>query len=188
MSTGAGPARRVGPEIAVTLGFRLYDAEGELVEESGPDDLVEFIFGLGQASAELEQRIEGLRPGESARLTLEPRQAFGVRDESAVLVLERGELPPTAKLGDEFEAEGEDGETVFLRVVEMDDETVHLDANHPLAGQSVVLELCVLATRVASSAEVADAEAALAREDAPRPDVLLSRLLRKERFTPPRSE
>jgi FKBP-type peptidyl-prolyl cis-trans isomerase SlyD len=184
-----GFARRVGPEIAVTLGFSLYDAEGELVESSNPEDAIEFIFGVGQASAEIEQSVEGLAPGQRRRLQLGPRQAFGPRDEEAVLVVERGELPADAKLGDEFEAEGEEGETVFLRVVELDEETAHLDANHPLAGQTVTLELTVLSTRVASSAEIAAAEAALAEPDAAQaPDVLLSRLLRKDRFTPPQSE
>jgi len=177
--------RQVGPEVLVRLEYRLFDAEDALVEAPGPDESIEFIFGVGQAPPRIEQAVDGLRVGESRRVQLRPNEAFGPRDERALISVDRGELPEGAKLGDEFEAEAEDGEPVFLRVVELEDDVAHLDANHPLAGQSVSLELRVLATRIATSAELRAAEAALT--DGHEPDVLVSQLLRRDRFTPPTS-
>jgi FKBP-type peptidyl-prolyl cis-trans isomerase 2 len=174
--------------VVVRLEYSLYDAEGALVEAPGPEESIEFIFGTGQASPAIERAVDGLSVGAVTRVQLQPREAFGARDPAAELVLERSELPETTQLGDELEAEGEDGETVFLRVVELDGEMARLDANHPLAGQTVALELHVLETRIATSAELRAAEQALlmsSEENAP--DVLASRLLRGERFTPPES-
>ena len=180
--------RQVGPEIVVRLEYQLYDAEGALVEAPGPDESIVFIFGLGQAPPAIERAVEGLRVGQSRRVQLRPNEAFGPRDEAAVLVVHRAELPDGAALGDELEAEREDGELVFLRVVEIDAEEARLDANHPLAGQTVALELSVLETRVATSAELEGAEAELrARRAGAGPDVLASGLLRRNRFTPPES-
>jgi FKBP-type peptidyl-prolyl cis-trans isomerase 2 len=180
--------RPIGPEIVVRLEYQLYDAEGALVEAPGPEEPIIFIFGMGQAPPAIERAVEGLRVGQSRRVHLDPNQAFGRRDDAAVLVVHRAELPEGASLGDELEAEGEDGELVFLRIVEIDAEEARLDANHPLAGQTVALELSVLETRVATSAELEAAEAELgARRAEAGPDVLASRLLRRDRFTPPES-
>jgi FKBP-type peptidyl-prolyl cis-trans isomerase 2 len=174
--------RSVGPEVVVRLEYGLYDAEGELVEAPGPEEAMEFLFGVGQAPPELEQAIDGLRVGQRRRVELPAKHAFGARDEAALIEVDASELPAGASPGDEFEAEREDGEVVFLRVVELEEGVARLDANHPLAGQSVTLELTVLAIRAASSEELRAAELALAEAEAGEvPHVLASRLLRRER-------
>lgn len=187
MTPGSDSAgRQVGPEIVVSLEYQLFDAEGALVEAPGSEEPIEFIFGMGQAPPAIERAVDGLRMHQSGRVRLEPGQAFGARDESALIVVDRGELPEGVALGAELEAERIDGEPVFLRVVELDEEVAHLDANHPLAGQTVALELRVVGLRIATSAELKVAEAELAaRNEDDAPDVLASRLLRRERFTPP---
>jgi FKBP-type peptidyl-prolyl cis-trans isomerase 2 len=175
----------LGPEVVVRLEYRLYDAEGELVEAPGPEEAMEFLFGVGQAPAALERAIEGLRVGQSRRVQLRPDDAFGRRDEAALIEVDATELPEGATPGDEFEAEREDGQLVFLRVVELEQGVATLDANHPLAGQTVTLELSVLALRAASSDQLRAAELALTeREVAEAPHVLASRLLRRSRSTP----
>ena len=176
----------MGPEVVVSLEYQLFDAEGALVEAPGADEPIEFIFGMGQASPAIERAVDGLSINQSRRVRLEPGEAFGDRDESAVLVVERTELPEDVVLGDELEAERADGAPVFLRVVELDDEVAHLDANHPLAGQTVALELRVVGLRIASSAELSAAEEELlAHSEDSAPDVLASRLLKRDRVTPP---
>lgn len=188
-SSNESAGRQVGPEMVVRLEYQLFDAEGVLVEAPGAEEPIEFIFGVGQASPSIERAVDGLRLNQCRRVRLAPHEAFGERDEAALLVVERGELPESAALGDELEAESADGQAVFLRVVELDPETARLDANHPLAGQTVELELRVAGLRIASSAELKAAEAELAAgsDDGGAPDVLASRLLRRERFTPPGS-
>jgi FKBP-type peptidyl-prolyl cis-trans isomerase SlyD len=177
--------RSVGPEVVVRLAYRLYDAEGELVEAPGPAEAMEFLFGVGQAPAALERALDGLRVGQSRRVLLPPEEAFGARDEAALIEVDANELPPGAGPGDEFEADREDGQTVFLRVVELEQGVARLDANHPLAGQTVTLELSVLETRAASSEELRAAELALAEAElGEAPHVLASRLLRRDRSTP----
>ena len=167
------------------LEYRLFDAEGELVEAPGSDEPMEFIFGVGQAPAAIERAVDGLRVGQNRLVQLAPEEAFGTRDENAVISVEASELPPGAGPGDEFEAEREDGETVFLRVVELEDGVAYLDSNHPLAGQRVALELTVLELRAASSEELREAELGLAAADPAKiPDILASSLLRRARSNP----
>jgi FKBP-type peptidyl-prolyl cis-trans isomerase 2 len=174
--------RRVGPEVLVRLEYALYDADGELVEAPGPDEAIELIVGIGLAPESIERAIDGLSLGHAARVELTPSQAFGPRDEDAVVVVERTELPDDTALGDELEAESPDGETVFLRVVGLDDEHARLDANHPLAGQRIALELRVIGLRAASALEVQAARAALEADDVGTSDVAVARRLGRQRL------
>ena len=181
-------ALEIAPGTVVCLEYRLFDAEGALVEAPGPDEPLEFLVGSGQAPSGLERAVEGLTTGETRRVQLGPEDAFGPRDESALIRVERSELPADAVLGDEFEAESDDGEVVFLRVVEIDAEGVSLDANHPLSGQMVELELLVAGVRAATAAELADVAARRAGPAPTVPDVLSSRLTQKRasKRSPPR--
>jgi FKBP-type peptidyl-prolyl cis-trans isomerase SlyD len=190
VSEVVGGSPRVGPEVVVTLGYRLYDAAGVLVEAPGPEEAIEFVFGVGQASSAIEAALEGLAVGSGARVQLPPQQAFGLRDEDAEIVLDRAELPAAAVLGDEFEAERDAGEVIFLRVIQIDGEMARLDANHPLAGQAVTLELDVLASRAATPAELRSAKAELAArsETEAEPDVLAAGLLQRGRLAVPKAE
>ncbi len=172
-------ALKVAPGTVVCLEYKLFDAEGVLVEAPGPDELIEFMIGCGQAPQGLERAVEGLGTGESRRVQLGPDDAFGPRDESALIRVERGELPADAVLGDEFEAESDEGEVVFLRVVEIDPEGVSLDANHPLSGQMVELELLVAGVRSATPEELAEVAQKHAGSAPTVPDVLSSRLTQK---------
>jgi FKBP-type peptidyl-prolyl cis-trans isomerase SlyD len=149
--------------MLVELAYEVYDAEGELVGASSPTAPWLFVFGYGQASMTIERAIEGLTEGAARRVRLDASEAFGQRDESAVLELERGELPEGVRVGDELEAESEaTGASIFLRVLELTEESALVDANHPLAGRSVEVDLVVDGIRPAFAAELAEAEAALA--------------------------
>ncbi|MGE0326307.1 MAG: peptidylprolyl isomerase [Polyangiaceae bacterium] len=160
-------AYAVAPEMRVALGYRLYDAEGELVEASGEDDSFEVLFGLGQLSPELEQLLEGARVGQVRSIELSAARAFGLRDPERVIEVDRTELPEDVQVGDELCAETDAGEPVVLRVLELEPEFAVLDSNHPLADQSVRLELVIEDVWPATSQEIAEAEALLVEADGP---------------------
>ncbi len=177
---------QVGPQTVVSLSYDLYDAENEIIESSDDDSPLEVVFGHGQLAEAVERAIEGLEAGESTSVVLEPDEAFGPRDDAAVLEVERSELPPGAAPGDEFQAETEGGEPVALRVLEVTEATVVLDANHPLAGQSVRVDFTIEAVRPATDEEL---RVAVERLDAPEALVRPADLIRRDRWgyeKPPR--
>jgi FKBP-type peptidyl-prolyl cis-trans isomerase SlyD len=143
---------QVGPETVVSIGYAVYDAEGERVGTG--EEPLEFVFGYAQLLPALEQAIEGMRVGESKAVSLRPEQAYGRRDPTAVVEVERDEFPPDVAQGDRFEAENEAGDLIVLRVVEVTDDAVVVDTNHPLADQTVRFELDVRSVRPATEAEL----------------------------------
>jgi FKBP-type peptidyl-prolyl cis-trans isomerase SlyD len=115
------------------------------------------ILGFGQLVPKVESALIGKRVGDKCVLELEPDDAFGPRDESRVVEFDKAEFPDDVSTGDHFEAESEDGASVQLTVLEVSDDFVRVDLNHPLAGQSVRVEFEVYAIRPADPVEVASA-------------------------------
>jgi len=180
---------QIGPGIVASLDYALFDAEGELVEASEPDAPLVLLVGYGEAAPALEHALEGLSRGESREITLSPEDAFGPRDPEAIIEVDRAELPPDVQPGDEFAAERDDGTgAAVLKVLEVTEDVVVVDTNHPLAGQRVKLRIAVRAVRPAAAEELARATERLTRGDGVSPAPLLpaERLLRRGRGEPSR--
>jgi FKBP-type peptidyl-prolyl cis-trans isomerase SlyD len=170
----------VGPGTIVHLGYELYDEEDALIEASERDVKLAFLFGYGQLSSAMEAVLDGARVGDTRTILLPPGEGFGERDPNAIIELNRDEFPPGTEPGDEFDAEDEQGDSVCMRIVDVEGDKVWVDTNHPLAGQTVRLELHIENVRPATSGEVAQAEEALEGTHEPDEAVLLpiERLLR----------
>jgi FKBP-type peptidyl-prolyl cis-trans isomerase SlyD len=153
---------QLGPGVWTRLSYRVFDAEGEALD---PEPVVTgCVFGYGALLPGLEAALEGKRVGGRCSVELGPDEAFGERDATHCLEVERSEFPPDVAPGDRFDAEREDGTPQVLSVLEVTEESVILDLNHPLAGQRVRFEVEVLEARPATEPELALAEAALADE------------------------
>jgi FKBP-type peptidyl-prolyl cis-trans isomerase SlyD len=170
----------------VKLAYEVFDGDGELVDGLAPDEPLAVVHGFGELLPAVEQSLEGMTAGQSKTVTLRPKDAYGPRRPDAVLEVDRDEFPPEVEPGDRYELENAEGGLLVLKVLDVDDARVVLDANHPLAGQNVRFELTVLEVRPATHEETARAEARLTRETAepaPAPGGLLTpeRLIRGQR-------
>lgn len=166
-----------GPGVVVALQYAVLDADGELIAEAG--EVEEFLIGYGELLPALERGVEGMTPGERRSLILTPKDGYGERDPRATLEVDRDEFPPDVSPGDRFEAEDDGGHPVLLTVLDVADDAVVLDQNHPLAGRRLQVDVEVVGCRLAEADEIARAEAALMAETDPAiPLISPQRLLR----------
>lgn len=142
---------QIGPETWVSVEARVFDAEGESASEP---ETIGFVFGLGALFPKVERALEMRLEGDVVRVPLEPKDAFGRRDPKAVLEVAREEFPPDVAPGDRFEVENEDGGVLVLSVLEVLEDAVVVDSNHPLADQTVTVEVRVLEVRPATEEEI----------------------------------
>lgn len=114
-------------------------------EESGNGPL-EFTIGEGDVIPGFEEAVIGMNAGEAKTVTIPVDQAYGPRMEELVAEVEREYLPQDAepKLGQQYEVTQDDGQVFNVTVTEMNDTTVTLDANHPLAGRDLVFEITLV--------------------------------------------
>src|SRR5688572_10592825 len=150
----------VGPDTMVTLSYVLFDEDGEAVDQATRDEPLRYVHGYAQIVPGLEKGLEGLRAGERREIVVEPPDACGEHDEEGIFEVERADFPDAEQvvIGDEFVAEGPDGEPIAMRVVEVLDEAFVVDTNHPLAGQRVRFEVEVSEVRPASDDEISRAQ------------------------------
>ena len=82
---------------------------------------------------------QGLRAGERKEITVGPDDAFGEHDDEGVFEVDKADFPDSEHVepGDEFIAQGPDGESISMRVIEILPDGFLVDTNHPLAGQTV---------------------------------------------------
>ncbi len=153
----------IAPDTVVTLSYVLFDERGEAVDRVNKTEPLTYVHGYAQLVPGLERQIEGLRAGQSGVFTVEAEEAFGERDEESVFEVDRADFPDADQVsaGDEFMAEGPDGEPIAMRVLEVHEGSFVVDTNHPLAGQRVRFEVEVADVRPASEEEIAEAQAEL---------------------------
>ena len=141
----------------VSLDYVLSIKDGEVVESSEQEGPLEYLHGNGEIPEGLEQALEGKAVGDKVELTLEPQDAFGDYDVEALTTVPRSEFPEDAEIEKdqwiqvEVELEGEEDTSgtfdVDMRVVEVSAEAVVLDANHPLAGETITYSVQVRSVR-----------------------------------------
>ncbi|MGE0483048.1 MAG: peptidylprolyl isomerase [Gammaproteobacteria bacterium] len=118
-------------------------ADGTQFDSSLDREPLEFTLGSGQIIPGLEREIAGMAVGDTKTVTVAADEAYGQHRAEAVHAVQRTQIPEDIELalGVELQATGASGQAVRLRVVELDAETVTLDANHPLAGKDLVFEV-----------------------------------------------
>ena len=155
---------KIGRNSVVTLSFTLYDAQGDVIEES-KEPTTYLHGGFGNIFPLVEQALQDKGIGQGVRVKLEPEDAFGDYNEQLLRVEARDRFPETLEVGMMFEgipgdaeADEESRSTVFT-VTDVADGKVVLDGNHPLAGMALVFDCKVLKIREASAEEVAHGHA-----------------------------
>ncbi len=143
----------------VTLAFELRGTDGKVLDASERSGPMRYLHGAGQMLAGLEKAVSGLLPGARVTVELAPADAFGERDESRVVEVARGQLPPNATLGGLVSAQDPQGHRFTFTIVQLGDDTATLDGNHPLAGRDLVFDLTVTAVEAATADELAHGHA-----------------------------
>lgn len=138
-------AARIGPEAHVTLHFALKLEDGDIVDSNFEDEPVSFRMGDGNLPPGFEQAICGLKAGDQRTLTLSPEQGFGMPNPA-----NRQIMPLKQFQGIELEP----GLMIMFQdasqselpgvVVDIDEDAVTVDFNHPLAGKTLQFEVQIL--------------------------------------------
>jgi len=117
--------------------------DGSVFDTSHGSDPISFTLGSGEVIPGFETAIEGMSAGEKKTQTIDVANAYGERREDLVFTVQREQLPPDSEVqvGDMLQVGFPDGSSANVQVAAMDDASVTLDANHPLAGKALTFEL-----------------------------------------------
>lgn len=146
-----------------SIHYTLTDDEGRVIDKSPETRPLSYLHGAGNIVPGLEKALVGRKAGDSLQVDVKPEEGYGVRNEALVQAVPRdlfknvGNVEP----GMQFNAQTERG-PLQVTVVEVGDQQVKIDANHPLAGRELHF-----AVEVADVREASDEEKQLGRVSPP---------------------
>lgn len=146
---------QIAAKKVVSIDYTLTDAAGTVIDTSKGGQPLPYLHGSGNIVPGLESALDGKQTGESIKVTVQPDQAYGQRDENLVQDVPRSRFPANAdiKPGMQFQANTPDGSRV-ISVVSADADNVKIDANHPLAGMPLTFDVTVVDVRDATEEEL----------------------------------
>jgi FKBP-type peptidyl-prolyl cis-trans isomerase 2 len=132
---------KTGDRVKIHFTGKMQD--DKVVETSKERGPLEFKIGEGNVISGLEQGIIGMQVGDKKTLTISPQEAFGVPRQELMVELNKDEIPEGIKLavGIHLDIQASDGQTFKVKVVDVKEDTVTLDANHPLAGVTLIFDV-----------------------------------------------
>ena len=137
---------RIKKGSRVTFHYELRDESGEVIDSTFDGEPVIYIQGEGEIIEGLEEFLEGEEPGFAAKVTIPADKAYGVTNDDLVVFAgpENFEDDVALEVGSTVETEDPDGETIVFRIIEISEDKVYLDGNHPLADQELDYKVEVL--------------------------------------------
>jgi len=138
--------RRVRKGCTVKVHYIGRIGNGEIFDATHEDQPVEFRVGSGQVMREFEDAVLGMALDEEKVFAVPPEKAYGQRKDNLEQTIHRSELPAeyTPEVGDILGREEEDKTLTPVRLKGLTDQTITMDLNHPLAGETLYFHLKVV--------------------------------------------
>jgi FKBP-type peptidyl-prolyl cis-trans isomerase SlyD len=148
---------KIAKDHAVLFDYEVRNSRSELLDSSADGGQpMAYVHGYASIIPGLEKALEGKAAGEKLNVVVPPVEAYGLRDERRMGQVDRSIFPPGAEIkpGLRFRATSEHG-TDSVVVLAVEGDTVTVDANHPLAGETLAFEVTIREIRPATPEEIA---------------------------------
>ena len=116
---------------------------GETFDSSQGREPLEFTLGTGQVIKGFDEGVKGMNVGDKKTVEINAGDAYGEKDERNVIEFPKEQFPPemNPQPGMQLMLNSGDGQQIPVMVTEVKENSVILDANHPLAGQDLIFDI-----------------------------------------------
>jgi FKBP-type peptidyl-prolyl cis-trans isomerase SlyD len=156
---------KIAENIVVSIHYELTNTTGEVLDSSLDKEPLTYLHGTGGLIPGLEKALDGRGAGEKMDVEIAPEDAYGPVNDELIQSVPRSAFEGVDKIepgmsfqtgGDEGDDEGEEQRVTVLAV---SDDTVTIDANHPLAGETLRFNVSIEAVRAPTEEELAHGHA-----------------------------
>jgi len=146
----------IDDHAVVSMSYLLENGNGELLDSSQGQLPLVYMHNTNAILSGLERELTGKRKGDAVDVVLYPEDAYGYAKEELLQTLPKERFDGiTLTLGMRVKASNkENGETELMTVTEINDDTVTVDSNHPLAGQILHFNIAIVDVREPTEAEL----------------------------------
>lgn len=117
--------------------------DGQQFDSSAGRDPLQFTLGSGQVIPGFDKAVEGMAVGDSKTVNIPPEDAYGPRHDEMIQDVPRTALPAEVEpeIGMGLQARGQDGQVINLTITAVEEESITVDGNHPLAGKALNFDI-----------------------------------------------
>ncbi len=146
---------RIAENTIVAIDYTLTDDDGQVLDSSEGRAPLSYLHGAGATIPGLERELDGKQAGDQLQVAVAPEDGYGQRNESLRQQVPRDQFEGIDDLavGMQFRVDSTAGPMV-ITVVEIVDDTVTVDGNHPLAGVNLNFAVTVRDVREATQEEI----------------------------------
>lgn len=146
----------VETDSVVTISYTLRNGEGSVLDSSGEDGSIAYLHGHQNIVPGLESALTGQEVGSTVNAEVQPAEGYGERREDLVFSVPRDRMPEGEDLteGMQFRAQAAEGQDVVVTLIDIGEEEVTLDGNHPLAGETLHFDVKIEDIREATPEEI----------------------------------
>ncbi|RAL20930.1 peptidylprolyl isomerase [Lujinxingia litoralis] len=147
----------VADNKVVAFHYTLTNSEGEVLDTSEDNGPLAYLHGASNIVPGLEKQMTGKKVGDAFKAEVTPAEGYGETQGPGPQPVERSAFPPGAEIheGMMFAAQMPDGSQMPLWVVEIEGDTIMVDNNHPLAGETLYFDVEITMIRDANAEEMA---------------------------------
>jgi peptidylprolyl isomerase len=133
-----------GDSVKINFTGKLED--GSVFANTADSEPLEFKLGEGKILPSIENAVEGMEVGQSKSVKVPPEKAYGRRRDELIGEVGRDKFPENVaiKVGQQFEVPQPEGRSMVVKVVDVSEQTITIDGNHPLAGRELNFDLELL--------------------------------------------
>ena len=130
-----------GDKVKIHYTGRIKD--GSVFDSSIEREPIEFEIGSGRVIAGVDKGVIGMKPGEKKEVAVPPQEGYGEYEQKLLIDVPVDKIPKDIKpeVGMRLQMVNNMGQPLPVLVTEVNDESVKLDANHPLAGKDLVFNI-----------------------------------------------
>lgn len=152
---------QIQDNCVVSIHYILTNEEGEELDSSAGQDPLVYLHGAGNIIPGLESALTGGSVGDKLEVTVAPEHGYGAVDPDLIRKVPREAFAGVERVepGMQFQTQSPTGQVMRVTVKESNDQDVLIDANHPLAGQTLFFSVTVEEVRSATEEELAHGHA-----------------------------
>ena len=147
---------KVSKDKVVLMHYTLKNDKGEVIDSSEGAEPLAFLQGHGNIIPGLEKALEGCKLGDKKEVSIEPEEAYGPLIQDAIQEIPSSALKGIEEvtMGMQLQSQDQDGNPFVVTVVKIEDDKITVDANHPLAGETLHFSVSIEEIRDANKEEL----------------------------------
>lgn len=142
----------ISKDKVVTFEFELKDEDGNPLDKRNEPTV--YLHGYRHILPLIEQALEGKTIGDKVEIPIPPEKAYGKQDPHLIRTFPIDQFPQAKELKVGMKVYSPENQALVMKVIRIEKGEITVDANHPLAGQTLVFSVKILAVRDASKDEI----------------------------------